>query len=1224
MPISSYEIAQIIGQQDHAFRMMFGSAPGDPMMRPAGMGGSFGGFSIDPTSASFGQTKEGLATGAVTAAGVAASGMTLAADFGMAPSVLSPFSGTLGAAQAGFRAAGMAGGVGLGAAAFGAYAGAASILSPAVKNMGVGAQQYGQLSGVMGSMYGGGGGMAATAMLQNPYLGSGSLAVLQAAHQAGALPTSGDAFGAASAAGRFAQTASNVSPFMGMNEAMSAIGQLTSTGVSHQAAPGLLQTMLRAGPSGGMNPMQGFSAAQQGTAIAAQVGIDIDKAARDSFMTAAVAQRVIDSGRIPGLDRRGMDALDNATSRFLSGRLGTQTLAAAMDPETGTLDVNRARDIGAGVYSGQQIRSMAERNLSGNRDMFYSSRGELAGQFMTQVGAAGVGGAVQALTEGSSMQNTRMQQATGLNGSQLDQLMRFGNIEQDVRGDIERAAKTGIATGMQNRSLTDIIRDSVAQLKLGVSTAAQGAGRAIYQGVESAFGEVSSALYGGGMSGGASGPTPAQMSVSGDASGLMAYNRAAAALGPSSTRYGAQVTELGRAFIPPAFRLAGMDPGTSPGDLPFNGMALARHNPVYSGIALTAGAAALGFNAPHMLGRATSAVGRGTQALLGGRGLGKMAGLPIRGVGAGMRGVGNMLGMPLVAAGIIGADLAINEAPEILRRWGLQDPSYDITGVSAGTLRFLDNNNLVEGGTLFQHMGSRIPSSFGQAVEQLMGDSPVEQVRSKGGMFVQPGDDEVGNMYITKKGIGRAQDALQDLMSMDVDPLIDSEFGGPRGLQTEISGYVMSGMSPEEIQKKFLSGNRSGGLTRRQRAAIYLQRMAPSGIGGRSGITREVANQAAIGFLEMDRVGELDLGVRTLSAEKHKKVLDALKDHLAGMGDSGGLQFAELINSVNRRVGRPSGRNASNVVARQAELSRGLRAIGIKDQKVDGEPLNRILSGALALDVLGSGSPGGVLDTEGLSKIPDAAERGPFAAKEEAALSAYDRRALPGILGYARDNPLLNEAVGEYGEFKPHLESSADIDRKLTEAMLSGDYSPEELADMSRYASTMFRSASVRGGFARAIRAAGYSRSSEKAKRDPLKALSGATGITRRTLGRMFRKEDLAVFETGDDFRMTSRARGSLDLLARQLSPEGTPGDIESTRLALLEYGQLARAGKHDEAARALQRAGIGTYSGETGTSANPHENMARLSREADQLAGAFERMRANIPGGGNMSLPPN
>ena len=720
MPISSTQVANIVqgqvgmfsaaAQYAQAVSSQYGFQPSsaspidDPRDSPALQGGM---------AASAGLRGLEMAGGA----GV------LAAQFGMGPRQLDPFTMGAHAFTMGRSAHGWAGGIGAAAGAAGAVMAVGSVFKWGVDQAVFGAQQHAMLNQQIGqiapNMSSGQIGQMSSMVSQISRQGMGSVNELTALMQQGGADGSVSMQSLGQFQSSFQRLLSNVRQVAStlnssLTEAQAAIQQVRGLGVGGGDAAGFLGTMRGIGQAAGFSPGQMMGIAAQGAQLGLQTGIGRQTGAMGQMVQAGVLGMVGRNGLIDGVDADTGGQYGNAAFRFLGSRYGRAPLAAMMG-RNGEYDQDAASQIASGLMSREQMQALANRNLAGagQTDRFNARRQELMGRFVSDFGGQAISPALQEMTRGSSNPESMRAGLTGLTRADQQGMDQLNRAMPGLRARLAEEGRAAFDKGTGGGGgLMDAIGQNVDQIIGPYRTMMQQYGAQLAQSAQSLIEDVTRSFV-------RQPPAKAdpavyarqfQQHLSGSG-GFSASVQAGARLGAGQASYfGRQSGPYDglASMLPSGLQFKALGHGVGASELPMFGLAPTQHNPYGAAAALSAmpfggrsllGAAAGGIDAmgAGMMG-AFAAESTGFMGLGGigmGMGTGRLAGAAMRGVGlAGRLGAG-VLGA--AAPILLGADLAFNEAPEVSRKMGWSPISQGaLMGQQADLVKFASGSGLLD------------------------------------------------------------------------------------------------------------------------------------------------------------------------------------------------------------------------------------------------------------------------------------------------------------------------------------------------------------------------------------------------------------------------------------------------------------------------------------------------------------------------------------------------
>lgn len=654
---------------------------------------------------------------------MAGSAGVLAAQFGMGPRQLDPFTMGAHAFTMGREASGWAGGIGAAAGAAGAVMAVGSVFKWGVDQAVFGAQQHAMLNQQIGqiapNMSGGQIGQMSSMVSQISRQGMGSVNELTALMQQGGADGSVSMQSLGQFQSSFQRLLSNVRQVAStlnssLTEAQAAIQQVRGLGVGAGEAAGFLGTMRGIGQAGGFSPGQMMGIAGQGAQLGLQTGIGRQAGAMGQMVQAGVLGMVGRNGLIDGVDADTGGQYGNAAFRFLGSRYGRAPLAAMMG-RNGEYDQDAASQIASGLMSREQMQAAANRNLAGagQTDRFNARRQELMGRFVSDFGGQAIAPALQEMTRGLSNPESMRAGLTGLTRADQQGMDQLNRAMPGLRARLAEEGRAAFDKGTGGGGgLMDAIGQNVEQIIGPYRTMMQQYGAQLAQSAQTLIEDVTKSF----VRQPPSRADPAvyarqfQQHLSGSG-GFSASVQEGRRLGAGQASYfGRQSGPYDDLVggLPSGLQLGALGSSVSPSELPMYGLAPMHHNPYGAAAALSAmpfggrsllGAAAGGIDAMGagmMTAFASESTGfMGLGGIGMGMGTGRLAGAAMRGVGlAGRLGAG-VLGA--AAPLMLGADLAFNEAPEVSRKMGWSPISQGaLMGQQADLVKFASGAGLLD------------------------------------------------------------------------------------------------------------------------------------------------------------------------------------------------------------------------------------------------------------------------------------------------------------------------------------------------------------------------------------------------------------------------------------------------------------------------------------------------------------------------------------------------
>lgn len=828
MPISSTEIQNILSAQTG----MFASSAQYAQAVSAQYGFQGGGPPPvdDPRNAPALQAGM-LASGAIRyGTDGAAMAASTAAMFGYAPRVFDPFTATAASATAGYRVAGISGGIGAGAATAGAYMAMGSVFKWGVDQMVAGAQQQGMLNYQMGqlapNMNTAQLGMMSNMVSQAARSGMGSINDITSMMQSGAADGSLNTQSITQFQQSFQKLITNVRQVAvtlnsSLSEAHQAIQQVKALGVSSDQAGGFLGSMRAIGYTGGLNPQQMYTAAAQGSQFAAATGISRQAGAMGAMVNYGALGMVERGGLIEGVGVESYGRFNQGAMRFLGSAPGQRVLAAMMGPD-GELNADVAQQVASGTISRQQINEMARRNLSrrGARDLFGATQNELMGQFVTQYGPQAVMPAVETMAGGFGRPESVKAMLTGMTRDELGQMSSLNSAMPGIRSRMLQEGRDAFQQGSRSMGLGEQIEASIGMMIQPFKDRLRQYGADLTQSAQETIKQVTADFTGRPPS--AADPSVyaqyfsrymsqgANNSVSGQIrAGMAGVGRTSyfhPSLPPAQT--------FGVGALPVGLRLGAME-GVRPSDLPMFGFAPEEHNEYGGAAALSLLPAFGGRNVYGLAGAGLGALGSSitgaaagpSYGFMGMGGVGMVRGTAMAAGGA-LRAAGGLLkfggaaGAGLSLAALAG-DLAFNEIPELERQYGYAPITRGaVMGQSARTLEFMSQQGLLGAPLQQLRVGSQI-GGLDYESATARGLTPVGgliQDREERGKMLFADKDQLARADQVLRGVGDVVGRMQS-QGPNVTNIIQNSgmMGQDMNAQVQYLSRNLPGFSRQEI-----------------------------------------------------------------------------------------------------------------------------------------------------------------------------------------------------------------------------------------------------------------------------------------------------------------------------------------------------------------------------------------------------------------------------------------
>jgi hypothetical protein len=582
MPVDSTQINQIISQQQasasqsNAYAQQIGAS----VMSHTG-------------SANFAGN---VAATAIGGAEMIAGGVSFAADVGVAPAVLSPWSGTFEAMRAAHSAGGASAAIGAGLVTGGAYFAVGAIASKITEQTMLGAQQQSILSSMAASSYGQSGLAPTMGSLNDGIIrgmtntvfgaagaGMGSVQELSSVFQGGMM--SGAFSGASNISefrSKFSELVRDVREVatamkMSMTEAQSVMSEVNNLGVSSADAGGFLTGMRGSGIVSGMSPAESMQYAAYGSQTFRGMGLSGGVGAQVMSQGAAMMgfmgrSGIIDEGTFGDIGGIGSSQrYMNAALRTLGSGRGRKILGAAIGDD-GELDENIVSQIAAGQLSRSDINKLYASNINSaaRREDLMSRQSELAGQFLELSGPTGVGGVLEGMFGGASNEDFMKQAFSGLTRRDVNVLDKLAAAGPQMKMKMMQQAKRALQTSAGGEDVGSIVDKIIDDLTGGEwFQKFQGVGRAITESAQSAINSVMSGVRGGSSQLTGTGSIDKFMTMSAMGSGPMYMQSMDIPTGGSGMA-SLSMTPSGYSFIPRAVDI--VSEGERLSDYPMHGL----------------------------------------------------------------------------------------------------------------------------------------------------------------------------------------------------------------------------------------------------------------------------------------------------------------------------------------------------------------------------------------------------------------------------------------------------------------------------------------------------------------------------------------------------------------------------------------------------------------------------------------------------------------------------
>ena len=453
MALSSAQVAAIVGVSQQNMSAQFAAIQQQNTLYGTPMPGS------DPWASVLGESAGNVGSWMGQAPDAALTGIGLAAAFQAAPRMLDPFTGSFNLGYNAYKGGGMAAGIGVGAAAFGAYTAAGAAFDYGVIDpFKTGAQMRGQSLGALSSIMPGNSmaslGPTANMIESIARGGQATMPELTGLMQQGVLGGNLNTGSITQFQQQFQQLVAetkNVANILhtSLNEAYTALEQVKSMGVSNPGAT--IGAMAGLGASSGLSPSEMFGIASGGAMLAKQAGISRDIGVNGAMTTGAMFSAIGRSkafGNDFGIDDAA--TFQNGAYRFLGSQQGTRVLAAMMD-SNGQIDSDMANRIASGNMTRGEINRAASRTMSSHYDLFQTNNEELASSFVSEYGPQGIAAPLRNMTN-NGRERKRL---TGMNNEQLGQLAYMGIMGDTFKeglmdsGPGEQAVTLGLKDSLQ-------------------------------------------------------------------------------------------------------------------------------------------------------------------------------------------------------------------------------------------------------------------------------------------------------------------------------------------------------------------------------------------------------------------------------------------------------------------------------------------------------------------------------------------------------------------------------------------------------------------------------------------------------------------------------------------------------------------------------------------------------------------------------------------------------
>ena len=744
MPISSTETSRILADQIN----MFGAARAyaEAITRQYSEGAGLEDPREPSVAARRAEQSTNLGSFAARAPGMALGGAAMAAEFGFGPRILGGFMQTIHSGQQGYAAAGAAGAIGAGAAVAGAYWGMGAAGEWATRQMVTGAQERGMVNSALGQAMPGASaasiGQIAGQVESAARSGIGNIRditqVMQQAISSGAIDT-GSATEFSTTFGKLIENVRTVATSLKstLSDAYQTMQSVKAMGVESDQIVGTIQTMRGVGIGSGLSPMDTFGAAQSGAQMARTLGAAPGQTVQGSVLSAGLYNMAQNEG-MGGIHAGSQGQYTQAALRFFGSTRGNKVLGA-MTTASGELDTAMASRIAGGHMSREEITAAYTKNINspGMRDVLRSRSGELASDFISEFGPGAFGPSMRSMFqgsdtsegsdtfEGSDTPESLKQALTGLTGRDLDAMSALQMKMPELRQRMLSAAQQGFAAGTGGKKdFGQIISSIFDRLSAPIKDKFSAIGAQFTQYSAEVLEDLTGQV-------GAAGPVnmaasqsladrSAHLTAFGTRGELAQFRSALADVpmtgGGASFGFGGSPdpkTWLGRAardYLPSAFRMGSMEPGTTFSDLPGYGMGLDSYRPEQTAAALAMMplTPSTGRNAMYGAGAALSWAGRGfappgVDVPWGGKGLLEGS---TRAVGGAMRGTGAItrtLGRAgsIAFPALMAYELVTNSIPEARRQMGLAGiDEGSIRGGSARAIQSLHEAGVIDEGSL--------------------------------------------------------------------------------------------------------------------------------------------------------------------------------------------------------------------------------------------------------------------------------------------------------------------------------------------------------------------------------------------------------------------------------------------------------------------------------------------------------------------------------------------
>ena len=1003
MPISSTETSRILNDQIN----MFGAAKAYAEAITRQQSDSAG--LEDPREPSVAARRAEAATNlgsfAARAPGALMGAASMGAEFGFGPRVMGGFMQTIHSGQQGYKAAGMAGALGTGAAVAGAYWGLGMAGDWMTKQMVSGAQERGMVNSALGQAMPGASaqqvGQIAGQVESAARSGIGNIRditqVMQQAISSGSVDT-GSATEFSTTFGKLIDNVRTVATTLRstLSDAYQTMQSVKAMGVDSDQVVSTIQTMRGVGVGSGLSPIETFGAAQSGAQMARTLGAEAGQTVQGSVLSAGLYNMAQREG-VGGIHAGSQGQYTQAALRFFGSNRGNKVLGAMIN-QSGELDPVMAARVAGGHVSREEITSAYSKNINsaGMRDILRSRSGELASDFISEQGPSAFAPALRTMFSDSDTPESLKQAITGMTGRDLDAMSALQMRMPELRQKMMAAAQQGLQAGTGGKKdfnqIISRIFDKVSK-PLRDKMSAIGAQMNQYSAevLEDVAGQTGPAAPVNMAASQSLADETAHLTAFGTQGELSRFRSAMAGLpmtgGQSGISFGGApdpktwLGGLARDYLPSAIRMGSMGQGTTFSDLPGYGVGFESYKPMQTAAMLSMMplTPTTGRNAMYGAGAALSWAGRGlappgVEVPWGGKGMlegsTRAVGGTMRGSGALMRTLGRAGSIAFPA--LMAYDLATNIIPAARREEGMAGIDEGaIRGGSARAIQSLHESGIITGGSVVRKdltggdLGGLIPISNTYArgeglsgTQQFLTSEGVDQLEQ-----LRQGSGSLGADYKQYGGRGEVQSRLRRIKAENPGAsdssllqITASAFGlttadGNKGL-----AYQFAHNEPGFLRSD-VSMKRSGTIDMREVRAGFGRRVE-------SFVADAVRDQIAT--MEIDgsssparqRASEF-----AASLSSDRDTVDALTnvfDSPEYMGSLGNDSIANREKMYKRLSEAPLPEPMPDdikdtIVNKWARLGRGLKGLSASDMNAPGtledagsiKPVARILAGKL-------------------------------------------------------------------------------------------------------------------------------------------------------------------------------------------------------------------------------------------------------------------------------------